>query len=216
MKLPWRSRPQTAESPEQDPSEDTGPRILTHQSPGLELALGEASHRESCRVLDLGPCVPENLAVVTAFASRMQIVDAPGSWRSDRAAALAEPDGRIDDLRALCPEFEASFNLILTWDVISYLSRGRAEALLRVIAQLSRADAHLHSIVHCSDTMPAVPARYRIVDEKYLAYEPITTEVRGTPDLPPAEVEKLLAGFRVEHSFVLRHGVREYVAVRER
>ena len=39
---------------------------------------------------------------------------------------------------------------------------------------------------------------------------------RDNPDLPPAEVEKLLAGFRVEHSFVLRHGVREYVAVRER
>jgi hypothetical protein len=180
------------------------------------MALGEASNRDSCRVLDLGPSVPENLAVMAAFASRVQIVDASGSWLTDRAAPLNEPNGRIDDLRALCPEFEASFNLILTWDVFNYLAPGRAEALMRVIARLSRADAQLHAIVHCTDTMPAVPARYRIVDEKFLAYEPITTEVRGTPDLPPAEVEKLLAGFRVEHSFVLRHGVREYVAVRER
>jgi hypothetical protein len=216
MRLPWRTRLQTAESLEENPPEDTGPRILTHQSPGLELALGEASNRETCWVLDLGPSVPENLAVVAAFASRVHIVDATGSWLSERAATLTEPDGRIDDLQALCPEFEASFNLILTWDVFNYLTPRRAEALMRVIARLSRADAHLHAIVHCTDTMPAVPARYRIVDQKFLAYEPVTAEVQGTPDLPPAEVEKLLAGFRVEHSFVLRHGVREYVAVRER
>ena len=216
MKMPWHSRPQTAESPDEDQPEAPGPRILTHHSPGLEFVLGEASNREPCRVLDLGPSVSDNLAVMAAFASRVQIIDASGAWLLDGATALTEPDGRVDDLRALCPEFAASFNLILTWDVFSYLAPGRAEALMEVIARLSRADALLHAIVHCADTMPAVPARYRIVDGKYLAYEPITPEVRGTPDLPPAEVEKLLTGFRVEHSFVLRHGVREYVAVRER
>ena len=216
MKLPWSSRLQSMVRPEEDQPDASGPRILTHHSPGLELAIGDASTRETCRVLDLGPSVSDNLAVMAAFASRVQIVDAFGSESSNRNISDSEPDGRIDDLRDLCPGLEDSFNLILTWDAFSYLSPGKAEALMQVIARLSRTDAHLHAIVHCADTMPAVPARYRIVDEKYLAYEPISSEVRGTPDLPPAEVEKLLTGFRVEHSFVLRHGVREYVAVRTR
>ncbi len=64
--------------------------------------------------------------------------------------------------------------------------------------------------------MAAMPNRYRIVDSARLAYEVATTEQRGAPALPPAAVEKLLQGFRVEHSFVLQHGVHEYVASRKR
>ncbi len=64
--------------------------------------------------------------------------------------------------------------------------------------------------------MAAVPNRYRIVDGARLTYEPATTELQGVPNLPPAVVEKLLKGFRVEHSFVLQHGVHEYVASRKR
>jgi hypothetical protein len=64
--------------------------------------------------------------------------------------------------------------------------------------------------------MAAIPNRYRIIDNARIAYEKATTEQLGAPDLPPAAVGKLLQGFRVEHSFVLQHGVHEYVASRKR
>ena len=38
---------------------------------------------------------------------------------------------------------------------------------------------------------------------------------QGAPELPPAAVGKLLKGFRIEHSFVLQHGVHEYAATRK-
>jgi hypothetical protein len=71
-------------------------------------------------------------------------------------------------------------------------------------------------IVFARDTMPTTPNRYRVVDPSRLAYEPATAELRGAPRLPPAAVEKLVQGFRIEHSFVLQHGVHEYVASRKR
>ena len=45
---------------------------------------------------------------------------------------------------------------------------------------------------------------------------PARAEVRGAPNLPPSTVERLIKGFRIEHSFVLQHGVHEYVASRKR
>ena len=33
--------------------------------------------------------------------------------------------------------------------------------------------------------------------------------------MTPAAVEEILQGFSIEHAFVLRNGVREYVAIRD-
>jgi hypothetical protein len=102
------------------------------------------------------------------------------------------------------------------WDVLNYLSLDQIERMLRSVAELCLPNARLHAIVFATDTMAAIPNRYRIINSARLAYEPATTELQGAPNLPPAAVGKLLSGFRVEHSFVLQHGVHEYVASRKR
>ena len=106
--------------------------------------------------------------------------------------------------------------MVLMWDVFNYLSTDQTERLLQSVAELCLPGARLHAIVFSTETMTATPNRYRIVDSARLAYESTTTEQRVAPALPPAAVEKLLQGFRIEHSFVLQHGVHEYVASRKR
>ena len=214
MKLPWRSRVETA-SPEVIPPEPPGPVIDIYSSPGLEEALRGGPDDGSCKVLDLGPSVADNVEFVASFASYLQIVDAIDR---DPAASNLEGGGfgRLSALQSLFDRHRRSFSLVLMWDVLNYLSIDRAERMLRSVAELCLPGARLHAIVFATDTMPAVPNRYRIIDNARLAYEPATTELRGVPDLPPAAVGKLLKGFRVEHSFVLQHGVHEYVASRKR
>ena len=124
--------------------------------------------------------------------------------------------GRLSTLRSLVDRHRRSFSLVLMWDVLNYLSIEQAERLLQAVAELCLPNARLHAIVFATDTMAVVPNRYRIINSARLAYEPATTELQGAPNLPPAAVAKLLDGFRVEHSFVLQHGVREYVASRKR
>jgi hypothetical protein len=53
-----------------------------------------------------------------------------------------------------------------------------------------------------------------MLEDGRLSYEPISGDTIGAPQLKPAAVEKLLSGFKVDHAFVLSHGVREYVATR--
>jgi hypothetical protein len=214
MKLPWRSRVEVAPV-EEAPPQPTGPKTEIYSSPGLDEALSGVPEDGSCRVLDLGPSVAANVDFVASFASYMQIVDT-----IDRGPSASATEGssfsRLGVLNALLGEHRRSFNLVLAWDVFNYLSAEQAERLNQSVAELCLPGARLHAIFFATDMMPAVPNRYRIVGRDRLAYEPGTTEVRGAPELPPAAVGKLLKGFRIEHSFVLQHGVHEYAATRKR
>jgi hypothetical protein len=207
MKVPWRSPVETA-SVEEVPVEPEGPQIEVLSSPGLEEALRATSNGADCKVLDLGSAVSSNIELLSSFASHLQIVDA-----IDRGKA-AEGSGfcRLSALQSLVDDHRHTFNLVLLWDVLNYLSSEQAERVIAAVAELCFPNARLYAIVFATDTMPELPNRYRIVDGAHLAYEPTTAELRGAPSLPPAAVEKLLEGFRIEHSFVLRHGVHEYVA----
>jgi hypothetical protein len=214
MKLPWRSKIETA-SPEVIPPETQVPAIDIHSSPGLEEALRGIPEDGSCKVLDLGPSVADNVEFVSSFASYLQIIDA---IELDPAASNLAGGGfgRLSALRSLPEQHRRSFSLVLMWDVLNYLSSDQAERMMQSVAELCLPGARLHAIVFATETMAEAPNRYRIIDRSHLAYEPVTAELRGAPDLPPAAVEKLLKGFRVEHSFVLQHGVHEYVASRKR
>jgi hypothetical protein len=189
--------------------------IDIHSSPGLEEAVRGVPHDGSCKVLDLGPSVADNVEYVSLFASYLQIVDA-----IDRNPSVSDSGGgrfgRLSALQSLFGRHRRSFGLVLMWDMLNYLSIDQAGRLVQAVAELCLPDARLHAIVFATDTMAAVPNRYRIIDSARLAYEPATTELQGAPKLPPAAVEKLLKGFRVEHSYVLQHGVHEYVASRKR
>ncbi len=214
MKLPWRSRVETV-SPDALPPEPPGPVIDIYSSPGLEEALLGMPDDGTCKVLDLGPSVADNVEFVSSFASYLQIVDA-----IDRDPSSSEFEGggfgRWSVLQSLFEKHRRSFSLVLMWDVLNYLPIDQAERLLQSVAELCLPGARLHAIVFATDTMTTVPTRYRIIDSTHLAYETATSEQRGAPNLLPATVQKLLQGFRVEHSFVLQHGVHEYVASRKR
>ena len=76
MKLPWLSKAETASVEEIPPAEPPGPVIDYYSSPGLEVALNAVPSDGSCKVLDLGPSVADNVEFVSTFASYLQIVDA--------------------------------------------------------------------------------------------------------------------------------------------
>jgi len=188
--------------------------VESHPSPGLKAALASIPADGTCRILDLGPSVAGNLEFVSSLASRVQIVDLLGGDTLTGKTAYPGHRERVGVLRALADEHAGSFHLVLAWDIFNYLPIEQAQAVVGELARLCRPAGRLLAIVVETDTMPASPNRYRIIDEENLAYELLTIDLRGGPHLPPAAVERFLAGFSIEHSFVLRHGVREYLAVR--
>jgi len=81
------------------------------------------------------------------------------------------------------PPHRSLFHIVLAWDVLAYLPSHRVDDLIGALAELCRPDARLHTIVPTTEMMPAVPNRYRIVDEENLVYEPVTTDLRGAPEI---------------------------------
>jgi hypothetical protein len=210
MKFSWRQREETKPKVQLDEPGPSVPLVHRHRSPGLlEVVTALPSNRRGS-VLDLGSAVPENFAFFSERVARMQIVDA---LRPDEAA---EPiDRALKALSGLLPAGASTFDLVLAWDVLDYLSIDRVSAVVELLSQLCRPNARLHLIVSGTGTMPDLPTRYRIIDGENLSYEQTTEELIGAPTRTPALVEKMLEGFRIEHSFVLRHGVHEYVAARK-
>lgn len=213
MQLPWRrSRIVLMEGTEENVQDVSGPSIFSGRSPGLQAVLAAAPPRGTCSVLDLGPAIGDNVAQLSSIAETIQIVDLFGVGFAGGEADVSGVDKGLATLRNLQRTKRRSFQMVFTWDTFDYLPDAMATEVLKALSNLCRHGALLHAIFHASDTMPDVPTRYRILGNDRLAYEPVTSNRRGAPNLPPARVERLLKGFHIEHSFLLRHGVREYVA----
>ncbi|HEX9940869.1 MAG TPA: methyltransferase domain-containing protein [Thermoanaerobaculia bacterium] len=166
-------------------------------------------------VLDLGSAVGSNVEYLSQFGCKLYIEDLYN------ALATRVPSGE-DDLAG--PEFFAEFlavpedtrfDVVLAWDRFNYLHR---KELARFAEQLRRhtlPGALVLALISYHKQIPAQPYRFRIQDEKHLVYERRTAAERPSPRLAPAEVTGLLKGFSVDRSFLLQHGVQEYLLVRE-
>lgn len=180
--------------------------VQEQQSPGLRAALASPVARSGSRVLDLGPLLPANLELFSHFASHVSIAQLSGEEGS--AAEAQNQLGRVIDLRG-------PFDLVLAWDLLSYLDRNEARDLIGWLASVTRPGAVLFLMIHEGPEMPGRPGVFEIRGHDRIARRPTNCDVVSAPRIPPGDVARLLAGFRVDASFLLRHGVREYVALRQ-
>jgi hypothetical protein len=92
-------------------------------------------------------------------------------------------------------------------------TEGRKRLIDR-LTEISATDARLHLMVEAAEKAVTVPLRYTLLDVDRMRCE-ATGPARSTPPrLLPAQVERVLAPFKVVRAFTLKGGLREYVAVR--
>jgi hypothetical protein len=178
-----------------------------HRSPGLKAALAGSASRPGCRVLDLGPAVQANVAFLTRCASHLSIADLCDEHRASETGG----QGWSERLATVV----GPFDLVLVWDLLSYLDRRQAKELVDRLRCVAGPSLVLYLLVHEGPEMPARPRVYEIRGEEAILYRAVRCGRVAAPRIPPVEVTRLLAGFRIDASFLLRHGVREYVAVCE-
>lgn len=192
--------------------EEAPPRHELHHSLALPELLSQLHPDRRLRILDLGPAIGSNLAFWTGrhlcsveFADLYpSLVAVPGD---DAAAAVAaalpdDPDDRPADV-------------VLAWDLFNYLDRDRLGALGERLAARCRPGAILFAMLWTGKEVPAEPGRFPIHDEKHLLYAIDASRRRVGPRYRPADVEAMLPGFSADRNFLLRHGVQEYLMVRD-
>ena len=191
---------------------EKGGEPTVHDSPALTEIFAALDPDRPVRVLDLGPALQTNLEYYATIGNRVRIVPL---LRNDGLEGLRALDEAAFTamLDRLLPTGNAEFDLILMWDLLNYLVDDQASLLARHLATIAHLGAKIHVMIITAETMPAEPARYEILDAGRLDYRSTTKGRIAAPDPPPAKVERWLKPFRVERSFLLRHGVREFIAV---
>ena len=189
------------------------PQPPFYRSPTLKVLLSRFAPDVPHRILDLGSVNSANVEFFSRFSCRLQIVDllgtaAPGAASASHAAEPAQA------LRQALPEGRRAFDVVLAWDVLNYLDPERIRALTTILLELTASGAQMLAFLFTGKEIPALPLVFKIVDEETLRYEERTTATKAGPRYPPAEVERMAAGFSVARSVLMRHGVQEYLFVR--
>jgi SAM-dependent methyltransferase len=185
-----------------------------HRSLALK-ALFQGIGNRKVNVLDLGSAVGSNVEFLSQYGCKLFIEDlyaALSSRTSGGEGDLAGPDFFAEFLPL--PE-DTRFDVILAWDLFNYLHRKELVTFSEQLRRYSHKGTLLLALISYHKTIPAQPYRFKIKDEESLVYERRTATERPSPRITPAEVTGLLKGFRVDRSFLLKHGIQEYLLVRE-
>ncbi len=166
-------------------------------------------------VLDFGPALGGNLKFWAPYASRICFEDFYRTWEELGFPRPAE--GRYDasTLQSLFAfDRKDRFDVVLTWDLFNYLESEHTQAIAAYLSQYCRAGALVFALLSSLPSIPSHPNRFRIISPEQVLYEKVGSGSRSSPRYQPREVARMMPGFQVLNSFLLRHGVQEYLFLR--
>ncbi len=193
------------------------PRLETgstrHHSLALELVLGRLQRERASRLLDLGSAVGANVTFLSRFRCKLYIADLYRTLRAARSPATGGDPAALEALlaRQLPDPADGGFQFFFAWDLLNYLDRQEVAVLGRQLRRLARPRTLFFAMVSTRQQIPQGPLRFHIADQETLLYENRSTVARPSPQYKEAELRRLLPGFEVETTFLLRNGMQEYL-----
>ncbi len=176
---------------------------------GLMEQIGEDSVQG---VLDLGPAVGTN---VDFFSNRSRNFYVADLLRELEKKQLDGSDNEIrwDSVFAeLLPyEKETRFDIILAWDVLNYLQKHQIVGFAVAVQPFCKPGTTLLAQIATRKSMPARSRRYHILGNERLLYQNSTQAVRSSPLYCEPDLRRMLAGFEVKNTYLLRNGTHEYL-----
>ena len=182
-----------------------------HRSLALPTLFDAMSRRPKLNLLDLGSAVGSNVEYLSQFGCKLTIEDLYASRSAEGAGELG-PDFFS---RLLAVPEGTLFDIVFAWDLYNYLSRKELGYLAAELRRLCRPGALVFALIWIHKTIPAQPIRFRIQSPDQLLYERRTAVERPGPRFAPAELNQAMAGFQVDRSFLLRHGIQEYLFIKD-
>ncbi|MHB1192669.1 MAG: hypothetical protein ACYC6F_06445 [Longimicrobiales bacterium] len=179
---------------------------VVRTAPGLTALFRDLAPGEPRALLDLGPALGDNLRFYSRYTGRIRFADL-----LVRGMPEATPVAPLHGLRDH-PEFP--YDLVLAWNLLDQVTPERRRAVVEELADLATPGSRLHLLLDMSDEPFLRPLRFTIVDRERLTFTAVGPPRPALPRPLPAQVDPLLRPFRVVRAFVLRDGMREYVAVR--
>lgn len=193
--------------------EEGRPSRLEFKSPSVDILVQHLQRPEKPNILDLGAPRSENVAFFSQVPCKFYVEDVLRYLEVRPVSSDEEAENPADTVaRALDFDERVRFDLVLGWDVFSYLSPPLIEALASRVARSSRNGALLFLTGSTGQAIPATPATYSVTTSGSLIYDvPGGTSAIANPRHSPVALERMMPGFRLLHSFLLGEGVQEYL-----
>ena len=196
--------------------EEEHPTNLEFSSPSVGILSQRFVGPGKYQILDLGAPVQSNVAFFSDSSCRVYVEDlyrffiAPQEGRKNNDDEDDDVASAIAD--ALDYEATARFDLILGWDLFSYMERGAIELLMARVAGSCRLGTLLFLTVPTGTKIPSAPARITMTHRGRLCYRSaIDSQSISNPRLSPTALERMMPGFRLLHSFLLGEDMQEFL-----
>ena len=182
------------------------------KSLGLKLLHNELREDRKYHVLDLGNAQGPNVEFFSHVSSRIHVEDLYHVWSTMPARDEEAPPFSSADLEVLLAHDRSiEFDLILGWDLFDYFDADFIAALTVHLKRHCRKGALLFMLTSTRREIPETPARLVITEDENLLYAPRTSNTVDNPNHTPLAFEKMMRGFHLLHSFMLKNGMQEYV-----
>ncbi len=183
-----------------------------HKSLGLNVLLDPLRGDRSYSILDLGPALEANVRFWSEFPCRLYIHDFYRSYQELKAGVVPGEESEEAVFSALLAfGDETVFDIILAWDLFNYLNLRELEALVQRLSRWCRRGTRLFALISTLPNISVSPTKFRILNREQMSYEIPTQDTRPAPRHQPRDIAKLMARFTVVSSFLLHHGIQEYV-----
>ena len=182
------------------------------KSLGLNALLDTVQDNRTYSILDLGPALEDNVRYWSQFSCRLHIQDFYRSYQEWKAANKQEEEYEKAAFSILFPfSDETVFDIILVWDLFNYFDLRELVMLVQRLSRWCRPGTRLFAMISILPNISASPTMFRILNREQMIHEIPTQETRPNPRHQPRDIVKLMEQFTVSCSFLLRHGIQEYV-----
>jgi len=179
---------------------------------GLNALLDMVRGDRSYSILDLGPALEENVQFWSQFSCRLSIQDFYRSYQERKATLGREEESEEAAFSILLPfSDDTVFDIILAWDLFNYFELRELAVLVKRLSRWCRRGTKIFALISSLPDIPASPTKFRILDHKQLIHEIPTRAKRLCPCHQPRDIARLMSRFTISSSFLLRHGIQEYV-----
>ena len=103
------------------------------------------------------------------------------------------------------------FDVVLAWNLFDYIEGTMVRAIVRRLGRYCRTGTLLHLTTSNGDVIPDEPGRFTIVDEQHVRFERMGVGTCEGMKHSPRGLERIMPGFHLQHSFLLGHGMQDYL-----
>lgn len=193
------------------------PGSVIYKSLALGALLQQLDPGRKHSILDLGKACGENINFWSQVPARISLPDFYPSLVSETAGITVDEENPYDYeplfKRLLSCPGDYSFDVILGWDLFNYLESSQLGGFVRALRSICHPGSLVFVLISTLHQIPPEPTNFKILDRERLVYDNPSPATRTCPRYQPRDIKLMMVGFEVLVSFLLRHGMQEYLFV---